>query len=88
MAVTDKVITVQTQRHIIEQRAYTEIRNFLSNQFILEPVLFMEAFKKRPEDLNGADLRASYKEALAQGLTVGNDTPLGFKNKFLSGSFF
>jgi len=88
MAVTDEVITVQTQRHIIEQRAYAEIRNFLSNQFILEPILFMEAFKKRPEDLNGADLRGAYKEALVQGLTVGKDTPLGFRNKFLSGNFF
>ena len=88
MAVTDAMISVQTQRHIIEQRAYTEIRSFLSNQFILEPVLFMQAFSKRPEDLTGADLRAAYKETLNQGLTVGKDTPLGFKEKFLSGNFF
>jgi hypothetical protein len=77
-----------TQRHLLEQLAYEEIRRFLSQQFLLDPVLFMNTHGKRPEDLDGAYLRSYYKEALHQGITVQQSAPPLFRRKFQDGKMF
>ena len=88
MAATDQVTSIAVQRHIHEQLAYTEIRTFLSNQFVLDPVMFMQLHGKRPEDLNGADLRSCYHASLQHGLSAPQNAPLGFKQKLQGGNFF
>ena len=88
MTACTETIQIQSQRHLIEQYAYESIRRFLSSQFILDPVLFMHTHGKRPEDLNGAQLRVYYPTALTQGLTLDNDAPLGLKQRFMAGKFF
>lgn len=88
MAVSDKVVSLQTEKHLLEQLAYEEIRKHLSRQFVLDPVMFMRSHGKRPEDFNGQDLRSFYREAIHQGLQVRQTTPLGFKQKFNEGRFF
>jgi hypothetical protein len=88
MAQSDKVTSIHTQRHLIEQLAYEEIRHYLSNMFVLDPVLFMMTHSKRPEDLGGQELRDFYHEAIDKGLDVRQSTPLGFREKFKAGTFF
>lgn len=90
MAVTesDPVVSICVQKHLQEQLAYAEIRLFLSNQFVLDPVMFMQLHGKRPEDLGGAELRKAYPAALQLGLTAPSNAPHGFTTKFQSGKFF
>lgn len=88
MAQADKVTSLHTQRHLVEQQAYEEIRHILSNQFVLDPVMFMQSHGKRPEDMNGQDLRTFYREAYPLGLEVRPTSTLGFKEKFQAGKFF
>lgn len=75
-------------RHLVEQLAYEEIRHYLSEQFIADPVGFMQQHGKRPEDLNGADLRGFYKRALAEGIQVRQTSPAAFRMKFMEGRMF
>lgn len=88
MASCDDVINLQSQKHLIEQLAYEEIRHYLVQHFVLDPVLFMQTHKKRPEDLNGAYLRKFYRQALKQGIQVRQTVPEHFRKKFLAGLFF
>jgi hypothetical protein len=88
MAVSDQVVSICVQKHLNEQLAYEEIRRFLSNKFVLDPVLFVQEFGKRPEDLSGSELRTQYPGTLEQGLVVSKSSPLGFQQKFHSGLFF
>ena len=88
MAQADRVTSIHTQRHLIEQLAYEEIRHYLSNQFVLDPVMFMQSHGKRPEDLSGQELRDFYHETIQYGLDIRLNTPVGFREKFKAGTFF
>lgn len=82
------VMDLQVRRHLMEQLAYEEIRHFLSQQFLFDPVQFMQIHGKRPEDLNGAYLRSYYDEALEMGMTPKQEVHTGFNVKFQNGRFF
>ncbi len=88
MAELDNLANLAFERHLLEQLAYEEIRHYMSQQFLLDPPLFMHTHGCRPEDLNGAQLRTFYREALKQGINVRQTSPEHFRRKFQAGLIF
>jgi len=74
-------------RVFYEQQGYSEIRSALQDDFLQDPVLFVEHFGRRPEDLTGNDLREFYPHFLVQQRPI-RSTHEGFKKRFISGDLF
>ena len=70
-----------------EQQAYAEIRAALQEDYLKEPVAFVEHFGKRPEDLSGRELRDFYPHFLIQQRQL-SSVHSGFRKKFMSGELF
>lgn len=74
-------------KHFYEQEGYNEIRTALAEDFLQDPIWFVEHFKKRPEDLSGAELREFYPHMLVQQRIL-RSRHEGFKKRFTSGDMF
>lgn len=77
--------SLQVRKHLNEQIAYEEIRHFLSQLFIENPMQFMQDHGRRPEDLSGSYLREFYAstEFIAR-----DSVHSGFNLKFDQGRIF
>lgn len=82
-----KVTFIGEALHEYEQLGYAEIRRALTESFIASPEEFVAHFGRRPEDLQGADLREYYPHFLVQQIPL-ESTNEGFRKRFLRGDLF
>ena len=75
------------QKHLYEQQAYKELRDAMVDDFLMEPEKFVAHFGKRPEDLNGHELREHYPHFLVQQRELRSQDE-GFRRRFLEGRMF
>lgn len=81
------MLALQMRRLDLEQKAYLFLRELMAEEFMADPPGFVAHFGCRPEDLNGAQLRAFYQAALVEGLHPKTGDEL-FNKRFAEGKLF